>query len=126
MQQMLRCPRCGAPVFVGQPFCTNCGLPAPRSCPRCRAFLSPQSTFCTNCGLVLSPNVPQPGKPAKPKSKVAVFGDVLFGLGVLCAIAVPVWIVLQPETESSMSLMIRAFAVGGVTAIIGLILMRAK
>jgi hypothetical protein len=125
MQQMFRCPRCGAPVFPNQPFCNNCGLQVPRSCPRCRAFLGPQATFCTNCGLALGPGAPQPGKqPAKPKSAVSIFGDILFGLGIVCAIAVPVWIVLQPETESSMSSMIKAFAVGGVMAIIGLIMMR--
>jgi hypothetical protein len=53
-------------------------------------------------------------------------GDILFGLGVLCAIAVPVIIVMNPESENSMSRMIMGFAAGGFLILIGLILMRSK
>ncbi|MBM3149070.1 MAG: zinc ribbon domain-containing protein [Chloroflexi bacterium] len=128
MQQPFRCLRCGAPLMAGQPFCANCGLPVQRSCPRCRAFLSPQATFCTNCGLALVPGAPPPGRQqAKPKSTVSIIGDILFGLGIACAIFVPIWtIVRQPDAENSMSVMIGAFAIGGVMAVIGLIMMRKR
>ena len=125
--QMLRCPRCGAPFFMGQTFCSNCGLPAPRNCPRCGSMVNPKAAFCNNCGLPLSQKSQQP--PAgqdKPRSGKSRLGDILFGLGVLRAIAVPVIIVMSPETGNSMSRMIMGFAAGGFLILIGLILMRSK
>jgi ribosomal protein L37E len=125
--QMLRCPRCGAPFLMGQTFCSNCGLPAPRNCPRCGSIVNPQAAFCNNCGLPISRQGPQPSaRQDKPRSGRSRFGDILFGLGVLCAIAVPVIIVLNPETESSKTYMIMGFAAGGFLMLIGLILMRSK
>jgi hypothetical protein len=111
---------------MGQTFCSNCGLPAPRNCTRCGAIVNPQAAFCNNCGLALSRKGPQPGGEDKPKSGRSTFGDILFGLGVVCAIGVPIIIVLNPETESSMSRMIMGFAAGGFLMLIGLILMRSK
>jgi hypothetical protein len=90
-------------------------------------MVNPKAAFCNNCGLPLSHKSPQPpvGQD-KPRSGRSRFGDILFGLGVLCAIAVPVIIVLNPETENSMQYMIMGFAAGGFLILIGLILMRSK
>ncbi len=48
------CINCGAPLVVGQAFCSKCGTPVmapPRNvCSQCGAEVAPGNSFCTKCG----------------------------------------------------------------------------
>ena len=59
MWQTTPCHQCGAPNYIGQRFCNNCGAPLIITCPYCGASLSPGTRFCNNCGSDLS-MVPMP------------------------------------------------------------------
>jgi hypothetical protein len=89
--------------------------------------MSPSSGFCTNCGAQLGqgygPGAPQPIKQHKPTSGWAVFGGMLFTLGVLGILAGPILMMLKPEAEQSISTMIKWIVAGGVGVMIGLPLM---
>jgi len=65
VQQLYKCPNCGAAVSFGTKFCSNCGTqfnwPAQQSqppmqyyCPNCNAPISFGSNVCQNCGIALS------------------------------------------------------------------------
>lgn len=80
--QVIICPRCQAPNFANQRFCSSCGLPfgGPRAgqasahlaalapaapaqigavvCPSCQAPNGPLDRFCTRCGYNLLRGVP--------------------------------------------------------------------
>jgi len=81
------------------------------------------SGFCTNCGAQVGMGTRQPVKQRKPTSGWAIFGGMLFALGVLCIIGGPVLIILKPEAEQSTSLLIKWIVAGGVGLMIGLPLM---
>ena len=129
MQQYYSCPRCGASNYWGQPYCSGCGAPLTTSCRYCGANMTSSSGFCTNCGAQVGGVPRQPGQPRqpvkqhKPTSGWARFGTLLFVLGVLCIVFVPVWIMLKPEAEQSTTLLLRWIVVGGVGLLIGLPLM---
>ena len=69
MQQAFPCPKCGAPVPVGQRFCSTCGQHFEYRCRHCGAAAESLSGFCTNCGGQLQKQT-QP--PAKPVAKEAI------------------------------------------------------
>lgn len=50
MQQSFQCPKCGAGIPVGQPFCGNCGQRFEYRCRHCGTVVGTASGFCTNCG----------------------------------------------------------------------------
>ena len=84
------------------------------------------SGFCTNCGAQVGVGTRPPGQPVKqhkPTSGWAIFGGMLFVLGVLCIVAGPVFIMTRPEAEQSTALLIRVIVIGGLGLIIGLPLM---
>ncbi len=80
--QVIICPRCQAPNFANQRFCSSCGLPfggprvgqasahlaalAPAApaqigavvCPSCQAPNGPLDRFCTRCGYNMLRGVP--------------------------------------------------------------------
>jgi len=59
------CPKCGAPIPVGQKFCGNCGQHFEYRCRHCGAVAETLSGFCTNCGGKLY----QQAQLAKPSAK---------------------------------------------------------
>jgi hypothetical protein len=60
MWQTFPCYRCGAPNYMGQRFCNNCGAPLIPTCPYCGAEVDPAGRFCSNCGAPQSaPPMPQ-------------------------------------------------------------------
>ena len=49
------CTECGAPVDVGDKFCTSCGtkLGVELKCPKCGSSIGSNDAFCMNCGYKL-------------------------------------------------------------------------
>lgn len=47
-----KCPKCGAPVRAGAPFCINCGRHL-NWCPKCGSIVRSGETICGNCGTNL-------------------------------------------------------------------------
>ncbi len=83
MQQISRCPGCGADNAYGQKFCGTCGTPLASGCPNCGSEIDPGSRFCGNCGAQLpsdavatTNDAPPPGwVPPPPSQQPAGWGQ---------------------------------------------------
>lgn len=53
----MRCSSCGFENSGGQKFCTECGIPLPRSCPRCGTENALVTKFCGECGASIGGTV---------------------------------------------------------------------
>lgn len=59
MQQLSRCPKCGAPIQYGQTFCQYCGTSLSTVCPYCRTALYYGVRICPTCGASANIGMPQ-------------------------------------------------------------------
>jgi len=70
LQQSFPCPKCGAPIPVGQHFCSTCGQHFEYRCRHCGTAVKSPAGFCQNCGAKLhqqmqitEPSTKKIGKP---------------------------------------------------------------
>ena len=59
MQQLNRCPKCGAPVQYGQPFCQYCSTSLSTGCPYCGTAIGYGVRICPTCGATAPAGTPQ-------------------------------------------------------------------
>jgi hypothetical protein len=49
-----KCPKCKAPIQLGEKFCKNCGTNLVVTCKKCNIDYSLNEKFCAQCGGKLS------------------------------------------------------------------------